>query len=445
MADKPFFGMRGTGDFQTDQRPENWREMILRLYPNGRAPLTAISSMLPTESTDDPSFNWWGKKFVTQGGLIPGFNGGATTLIATNTTFTTAAGAETSNTIVHAKVGEDLIQNFREGLQIGLMIAGDSTTGEGSDPDATVVAECTAVVENGANSYVSLRTHRDAPLALSANYNYIRVTGNMNEEGAEMPDPITYDPNKYNNVSQIFRTSLSITRTARKTRLRTEDEYQRAKKEALELHGIEMEYGFLLSEFVDVTGSNGKPKRATRGLLPALREYAPENVFNFTKEADAAWDGQTWENAGEHYLDYVFEKILRYGSGERLILAGSGAVLGLKRIMEGRSTYEMTQADGAYGFNVNRWITPWDQDLYIKTHPLMTDNPVFRNSMLVVTPEHLKTRTIDDTFFKGDSDRDGTNRGKDALDEEWLTEIGMEYHFLNGMGAIHGVGHDNPA
>jgi hypothetical protein len=49
-----FLGMRGTGDWVAGQRPMNWREQIMYLYPNGQAPLTAILSMMGSESVDDP-------------------------------------------------------------------------------------------------------------------------------------------------------------------------------------------------------------------------------------------------------------------------------------------------------------------------------------------------------------------------------------------------------
>jgi hypothetical protein len=52
-----FLGMRGTGDWATDQRPKNWREVILHEYPNGSAPLTAVMSKLGSEKVDDPEFN----------------------------------------------------------------------------------------------------------------------------------------------------------------------------------------------------------------------------------------------------------------------------------------------------------------------------------------------------------------------------------------------------
>src|SRR5439155_12161618 len=59
-------GLRGSGAFTTDERPKNWREMILYLFPNGEAPLTALLSMLKSQPTDDPSFNWWEKRLPGQ-------------------------------------------------------------------------------------------------------------------------------------------------------------------------------------------------------------------------------------------------------------------------------------------------------------------------------------------------------------------------------------------
>jgi hypothetical protein len=40
-------GLRGTGDWGTDERPKNFREMILWLNPNGTAPIFALSSRAP--------------------------------------------------------------------------------------------------------------------------------------------------------------------------------------------------------------------------------------------------------------------------------------------------------------------------------------------------------------------------------------------------------------
>ncbi len=49
-------GMRGTGEFGTDFRPKNYRELFTLLEPNGNAPLNALLSMGSSESTDDPEY-----------------------------------------------------------------------------------------------------------------------------------------------------------------------------------------------------------------------------------------------------------------------------------------------------------------------------------------------------------------------------------------------------
>ena len=52
-------GLRGTGDWGTDERPKNFRELIMWRNPNGSAPLFALTSRIASESVNDPEFNWW--------------------------------------------------------------------------------------------------------------------------------------------------------------------------------------------------------------------------------------------------------------------------------------------------------------------------------------------------------------------------------------------------
>ena len=52
-------GLRGTGDWGTDERPKSFRETILWLDPNGDSPLTALMGQATSENVDDPEFSWW--------------------------------------------------------------------------------------------------------------------------------------------------------------------------------------------------------------------------------------------------------------------------------------------------------------------------------------------------------------------------------------------------
>ena len=49
-------GLRGTGQFGTEFRPTNYRELFTLLEPNGTAPLQALLSMAGSESTEEPKF-----------------------------------------------------------------------------------------------------------------------------------------------------------------------------------------------------------------------------------------------------------------------------------------------------------------------------------------------------------------------------------------------------
>jgi len=39
-------GLRGSGNFAADERPKNWREAVLHLFPNGNVPLTALTNQM---------------------------------------------------------------------------------------------------------------------------------------------------------------------------------------------------------------------------------------------------------------------------------------------------------------------------------------------------------------------------------------------------------------
>ena len=54
-------GMRNDENWLASQRPQNWRQTMLMLYPNGKLPLTALTGMMKSETTDDPVFHWFNK------------------------------------------------------------------------------------------------------------------------------------------------------------------------------------------------------------------------------------------------------------------------------------------------------------------------------------------------------------------------------------------------
>jgi len=421
-----FLGMRGNGDWATDQRPKNWREKILQLYPNGDMPLTAILSKMKSESTDDPEFNWFEKLLPTQAGSV--------------TNVYTDAGMDTAYTtggavgdVLYVKVAAATAAHFRIGHQVLLR----NTSNYADDCNGKVVA----VVQNGASSKISVKLMEADPTTTGiADCNRILVIGNVNAEGAAMPQAIAYDPTKKYNYTQIFRTPLSITRTARKTKLRTGDQYKEAKRECLEIHGIEMEKAFIWGVALETTGSNGKPERSTGGLVKAITGNSGV-VSDYTTDAD--FSGQGWLSGGEEWLDSKLEEIFRYGSQDRLAFVGSGTILAINKLIKEYGNYELTTQTVSYGIKVKTWETPFGT-IHMKIHPLLSYEVTNRNSMIVFDPADIIYRYIDDTKFYADPDKQNTGRERiDGTDEEYLTEAGLEYHFTQKCGYFNGFGSDN--
>lgn len=430
-----FLGMRGTDSWAVDQRPKSWREGILYLYPNGSAPLTAIMSMLKSEKVTDPEFYWWTKTLPTQRATITGVYTNA----ALNAAYTSGG---TAGDTLYIKMSEADAYQFRPGHQVLLRDA--------SHYDVDVNARVTTVTKNGASSYLTVKILEDDDNGLSTDLSDADVCiiiGNINEEGAVMPSAISYDPSKLYNYTQIFRTSLSITRTARKTRLRTGDAYREMKREALELHSIEMEKAYIFGVKSENTGDGGYPIRTMDGIIPIIKANAASNVNNFA--LNASYSGKAWmdDGGGEDWLDAYLEQLFRYGSTERLCICGSGTIAAVNKLARAGSHMQLTPMSKAYGIQVIEWITPFGT-VYFKSHPLFSQETTLRNSGLFIDTGKLKYRYIDDTDFYGEGQAKqaapGTNVSrKDGTDEEWLTESSLELHHPSCFMYLDGFGQDN--
>lgn len=421
-----FLGMRGTGDWATDQRPYNWRDVILRLYPNGDAPLTAIMAKMKSEKTDDPLFNWWTKGLPTQRAAI--------TDIYSDAALSSAyASGATAGSVVYASMTAAYASHFRIGHQVLFRYS--------SDYRYDINAKVIAVLSNGASSYVGCKLLQADSSTYLASCDTLLVIGNINSEGAPMPDAITYDPTKLYGYTQIFRTPLEITRTARKTRLRTGDAYKEMKREALELHSIEMEKAFLFGYPTENTGDNGKKERTTAGIVYWINNYSGITSSFVTDTSIAT--GKTWNSGGEEWLDYYLEQIFRYGSEDRLAFCGSGVLLAINKLVKQGGNYTFTPKTGSYGIKVMEWVTPFGT-INLKRHPLFSYEATNANSMLIIAPEQLVYRYIDDTTFYDDPEKKNTGyTRRDGTKEEFLTECGLELHHPSMFGWLHGFGDDN--
>lgn len=374
-------GLRGTGSFSSDERPKNYRGVLLLLKPNTRAPLTAMTGVMKSEPTDDVEF-----KVFTKG--LPAARAVVSASVNTTVTTVTLITGTQDNSIF--RTGH-AVMNERTGEV--MWVASKSGTGS-------------IIVERAKGSTATAMTANDGIFILSTTH----------EDGADTPAAVTYPPAVVTNYAQIFRNSLNLTGTALATRLRYADNPKvEMKREILELHATEIEKQFLFGSGVeDTTGS--QPQWTTKGMY----YFLTSNVQDF---ADAV-DIDTLENA----LEDIFED----GSDEKMLYCGNRLLNVINKGARIWGSLDIMPTSETFGMQIMRWVTSFGT-LMLRQHPLLSKNPTFNDWGFVVDNSAIVYR-----YVRGRDTQYLTNRqgnGEDIEKDEFFTHAGLECQFEE----VHGL------
>lgn len=393
-----FAGLRGTGSFGTDERPKNFREMILWMNPNGSAPLFALTSKAKTEATNDPEFAWW-EEINTICRLrinnASNYNSSATTLV----------------------------------VDVGArqLIPGDILQVEGTEA-ANYTNELLRVVSITNDTTVVVDRGVAGTTAAAINHQvYLTRIGNAQSEGNRSIASSSTNPTKLVNYCQIFKTPYQITKSALATKFRTGDPKKNEQKRKSFQHAEKIEQTLLWGRPHETTDSTngGLPLRFTGGL----RHFVTSNrtIFSVNPTVD------TFMNAVYPVFDYEAG-----GAGdERIVFCGNGALNYMNKLVrtESSSRIQFDKVVEFYGMKLQRWIIPQGV-LYLKSHPLMNVHPVYQNSMFVVNPAGVKYRPLSGRDTK--LEKDIQENDADYIKDQWLTEAGFEFNFERTFAYIGG-------
>lgn len=390
-------GLRDTMNFAANERPENWRQMLNYLYPNGKLPLTALTGAMKESSTDDPVFHWWEKALDDRRIALHATSGDLDAPAAgtvQNLTLTAA-----SNAITFVKNDILIVEQTDEQL----LVYSDPT----SNTSITVV--------RGANG--TTPTAVDAN-GVGINPNLLCI-GSAFEEGSLAPTGVSYDPTERYNYTQIFRRTLEITRTASKTRLRTVPAVKEARRECLEYIGVDMERAFWLG-VRSASVRNNKPVRTSAGIY---NQMASANI----RPMGGSVDMDT--------LESELELIFREGSNEKMVFAGNKMLSALGQVVRKNSQYNISSGEKEYGMKVTRLTTPFG-DLVFKTHPLFTQNTGGTTTgadyygmntwAFILDMDEIEYRYLKESDLKYEGDLRAV--GQDAIKAGYIAECGIELH-----------------
>ena len=387
-----FAGLRGTGDWATDERPKNFRELILWRNPNGSAPLTAMLSRMASESVDDPEYNWWEEELRP---IRLQVNGVINT--TTETTIVVDAESATQSGALNLVQGDVL-----------LIETSDATTAE--------VVRVNAVASD--TTFDVTRAQAGTSAAAIPDGTWITKIGNTYAEGSTSPDASQRNPTKKTNYAQIFKTAYEITETAKRTRTRTGDPLKNDKKRKMFDHSTALEYAFIFGKPYETTGSNGKPLRFTGGL----RHFISSNVTVFSTTPTET----TFLNAIQPVFDFDAG-----GGNERIVFCGNGALTSLNRLAKNGMQVRTDSVVRVYGMELQKWVLP-QGTLGFRTHPLFNTHGRYTYSMLVVDPSAIKYRYMRDTKPQDNIQANDADEQKG----QWLTEAGLEIHHERTMAYL---------
>jgi hypothetical protein len=385
-------GLRGTGDWGTDERPKNFRETILWRQPNGMTPITALLSKIGSEKTTDPEFAWWEEELNTL-----------------TVTETTGLAANSGSTTVNASAGG--CYQFVPG-DVLLVEKADQVTYDNEIIQVASVASDTqmTVTRGVAGTTVA---------AIAAATRYTKI-GNAFAEGTGAPTASTRNPTKLLNYCQIFKTIYDVTETVMETKARTGPVLQNDKKRKMFDHSIALEWAFLMGRKFEATGANGKPMRFTGGV----RSFLSTNVTVFATTATET----TFLNAIYPVFNYSSR-----GGAERIAFMGNTAINTLNQLAKNSTSSRIVfqEVVKQYGMDLQKWVLP-QGTLYVKTHPLLNNHPRYNASMFVFDFASIKYRYVRDTFFKDNVQQNDEDRKKG----QWLSECGLEFEHEKTMAYL---------
>ena len=369
-------GVRGTGEFTSDFRPKNYRELFTLLEPNGNAPLNALLSMGSSEATDDPEFKNFRDELPDRKLKVNG---------AVASTSTTSITVDASADNKYAVSGAILV---------------NATTGEVMRVSADTTGTTLTVVRN-----IGGTAHQIADNA------ELFVAGFAAAENADVGTAITFDATVASNYTQIFRTAFGVSNTLKSTYLRTGDKEDEAMTKALKLHMSDIERAMLFGIKAEENGSSAAPRRYTGGLTTSI-----SSVIDVASDIDG--DGTMNE---AQFDEELIKTVFKYGSREKIAFVGYKVAAHLQEF--GKSRWRPESVQGAYGVNLTRYST-FAGDLMVHLHPQFRQVPGMDNAMIVVDFPYLKYRHLEGRDTALYENRQGN--GVDGSIHEYLTECGLE-------------------
>ena len=389
-----------TGIFNTSLNPaelnaRSFAGTILRLFPNGSAPLFALSSQSGRSRAKSSTHGYFSKTLTFNVLTVPagGFLNGDTTLDG-------FAAASTAGLVPGAVLFNP---RTRENIRVVTVVSGTEFT-------------------------VTRAFGRVAAAAINA-ADILMQVGSAYAEGSERPTARRLTTVHVPNYTQIFRNAWALTDTARASM--SEMGYSNIaedRKDCSMFHSIDIESAILWGQpMMDTAGAT--PVHATQGILDAMEQYAPGNT-------NAAGGTTTFAQ-----LVALLEPAFAYSTDmsnpkERVLFGDAQAIRVLNDIGRISGQVQITQNETSFGMHFTKFKF-YKGTINIMEHPLMNGLGLAGEAVVVDLPA-LKLAYMDGRDTKPEEYNTGgkiVENGIDAVGGSLTTECAVE--LINPYACAH--------
>ena len=380
-----------TGLFNTTLNPaelnaRSFAGTILRLFPNGSAPLFALSSQSGRSRAKSSTHGYFSKTLTFNVLTVPA--GAYTDVI---TTFAGFAAASTAGLVPGA-----VLQNTRTGENVLVL---------------TVVS--------GTEITVTRAFGRIAAAAMNSADKLIQI-GTAYAEGSNRPTARRLATVYVPNYTQIFRNAWALTDTARASM--SEMGYSNVaedRKDCAMFHSIDIESSIIWGQpKMDTAGAT--PLHATQGIIDAMEQYAPGN----TNAAAGTTTFAQWVALVEPAFAYSTDMS---NPKERVLFGDAQAIRVINDIARLSGQVQISQNETSFGMHFTKFKF-YKGTINIMEHPLMNGLGLAGTALIVDLPA-LKLAYMDGRDTKAEEYNTGgkvVENGIDAIGGSLTTEAAVE-------------------
>lgn len=398
-------GIFNTSNFAPNQVAPSFSANILRMMPNGSAPLFAMTSMLREETIRNIDHSWFFSEYVQP-----------------QVTITSALPAAAQNAISTFTAAD-----------VGYMMEGMVLIVPGTMEQLLILG----IVGNSVSVRRGVGT--TAPAAAPAGTTLVSI-GTAYEESSLRPLPQASSYTEGNNTTQIFRNTWAVSGTAKSLITQVGDGVASGnKRDATMYHARDIELSMLFGEKYKGT-SKGQPLRKMGGIYSMLQQYAPQNIMQAPRVT-------TYDDL-EAMLDPIFNVTTdQANSNDRLVFGDSTFVNAISKLgrlyaKDSGVTMSMTPGSNSFGQRFTEF-TVGRGNFKVMEHPLFNTLGFTKGMGMVVDLSslcvaYLEGRKTDYKDFNPNANSSSgiaQDNGIDAQGGAYLTEMTMcvEAPLANGI------------